>query len=120
MGKILLEGLEFYAYHGCFTEEQKIGCKYSIDIELNLNLDQAAATDNLSDTVNYSEVYKIVKQEMEKPSKLIEHVAGRIAKNLLSGFEKLDKIVLKISKINPPMGGQVKSACVVLEKGRGK
>jgi dihydroneopterin aldolase len=120
MSKIVLEGLEFYAYHGCFTEEQKIGCNYIIDLELYTDINKASENDNLDETINYSEVYNTVKQEMLKPSKLIEHVAGRILNQLFSGFEKLDRATIKISKINPPVGGQIKSAGVVLEKWRNK
>jgi 7,8-dihydroneopterin aldolase/epimerase/oxygenase len=118
MGKIILEGLEFYAYHGCFKEEQLIGGKYIIDLELSLDLSKAVKSDNLEDTINYSEVYTIAKQEMDKPSKLVEHVAGRIVESLFGTFSSLDAVVLKLSKMNPPVNGQMKSASVIIERRR--
>jgi dihydroneopterin aldolase len=118
MEKIILEGLEFYAYHGCFKEEQLIGGKYIVDLELSLDLSKAVISDNLEDTINYSEVYNITKLEMEKPSKLVEHIAGRIADRLFEAFSNLDGVVIKLSKMNPPVNGQMKSASVIIERRR--
>ena len=84
--EILIEGMEFFAYHGFYPEENRIGCKYSVDLRLTLPLDEPGATDNLAHTVNYEEVYTLVRKEMEIQSKLIEHVAQRIISALCNLF----------------------------------
>jgi dihydroneopterin aldolase len=118
MGKILLEEIEFYAYHGVYSEEQKIGGKYLIDIELEVNLDAPSKTDDLEDTIDYSLVYHVLKEEMDVPSRLIEHVAGRILEALFQKFEGLDHVKIKLTKVKPPIEAQVKSVSVVLEERR--
>ncbi len=118
MGRILMEEIEFYAYHGVYDEEQKIGGKYLVDIELDFNFEKPSTSDDLADTINYSEVYEILKKEMSKPSRLIEHVAGRILNTLFQEFEILDYARIKLSKVKPPIEGQVKSVAVLSEKRR--
>ncbi|MBN2486482.1 MAG: dihydroneopterin aldolase [Bacteroidales bacterium] len=120
MGKIVLEGLEFYAFHGCMDEEQNIGGRYIVDVELHFDIAKSAVSDNLADTINYSEAYRVIRHEMDKPSKLIEHVAGRILKSLMAEFGALNGAVIKLMKINPPVGGKIQSASIVTEKWRGK
>ncbi len=116
MGKILLEEIEFYAYHGYFPEEQRIGGKYLVDIELDVDFSRAAETDDLESTINYAQVYEIIRSEMNIPSKLIEHVAGRILKAMFNEFERLDFARVKLTKVNPPVEGQLKSVAVILEE----
>jgi 7,8-dihydroneopterin aldolase/epimerase/oxygenase len=120
MGKILLEEIEFYAYHGYFPEEQKIGGKYLVNIELEADFGHAARTDNLESTINYAQVYEIVRSEMNISSKLIEHVAGRILKAMFDEFERLDFARIKLTKVNPPVEGQLKSVAIILEERRKK
>jgi dihydroneopterin aldolase len=116
MGKILLEGMEFFAYHGCFKEEQIIGTKFLVDLEFESDTSGPEITDHLADTLNYQEVYGIVKQEMEKKSYLIEHVARRILDAVLKAFPRISKIRVRIVKFNPPVGGKVASVSCVLER----
>jgi dihydroneopterin aldolase len=116
--KILLEGLEFYAFHGYYSEELKIGSSFIIDLELHTNLKKSGENDRIEDTIDYSSVYKLVKQEMETPSKLIENVGARIINSLFTNFDRLERAVIKISKINPPVGGKIKSASIIIEKSR--
>jgi dihydroneopterin aldolase len=118
MGKIVFEGLEFYAYHGVFEEEQKIGGYYTIDLELDLDFSRAATTDDIAGTVDYSKVYELLKLEMAKKSKLIEHVAGRIVSMLFVSFKQVDYVWLKLTKQKPPVDGNVNGVSVVLEKSR--
>ena len=120
MDKIELEGLEFYAYHGFYNEERKIGCHYIVNLELFGDLSAVLETDNLDDTINYSEIYRTVKAEMEISSKMIEHVAGRIVIHILRDFSKVQGVKIKISKINPSVGGKLKSAGVILERWRNR
>ena len=99
MGKILLEGMEFFAYHGCFKEEQLIGTKFIVDIEVEFDTDSAEKSDHLHDTLNYQEVYRIVKKEMEIRSNLLEHVARRILTTLKTAYPATGKTMIKIAKL---------------------
>jgi dihydroneopterin aldolase len=111
MGKISLEGMEFFAYHGCYKEEQVIGTKFIVDLNVSLDSTLAEESDHLKDTLNYVQLYQVVKKEMDQKSHLLEHVAKRIMDSLKSGFPGIQRIELKISKINPPIGGKVSHVC---------
>jgi len=111
MGKISLEGMEFFAYHGCYKEEQIIGTKFIIDLHVSLDTVLAEESDHLKDTLSYVQLYHAVKNEMEQKSHLLEHVAKRIMDSLKSGFPQIQGIELKISKVNPPIGGKVGQVC---------
>jgi 7,8-dihydroneopterin aldolase/epimerase/oxygenase len=114
MGKIILEQMEFYAYHGCFQEEQIIGNRFIISLELETNTAAAEISDKLSDTVNYQQVYNLVKVEMETKSHLLEHIARRILDKVMSAYPVISGIKLRISKMNPPLGGKMQSVGVEL------
>lgn len=118
MGKIFIDGLEFYAFHGYFDEEQKIGGKYIVNVELGTNFDKAAQNDDLQGTINYADVAQVVEEEIHIKSKLIEHVAGRIINRLFEEFHEVKSIKVKVSKINPPLGLKLNSVSVELEKVR--
>lgn len=115
MGKIVLEGMEFFSYHGCFSEEQVIGTRFIVSLEMDVDTHLAEVSDKLSDTVNYQEVYKVVRGEMEHPSFLIEHVARRILDALVKSFPGAGAMKITLSKINPPLGGKVDRVTCVLE-----
>ncbi|NQV01330.1 MAG: dihydroneopterin aldolase [Bacteroidia bacterium] len=114
MGKILLEGMEFFAYHGCFHEEQIIGTRFVVEIELEVDTAKAEVTDHLEDTVNYQSVYGLVRHEMEQKSQLIEHVGRRILDAIKITFPGITSLQVRISKVNPPLGGKVKQVTCVL------
>jgi dihydroneopterin aldolase len=114
MGKIFLEGMEFFAYHGHYKEEQIIGTKFIIDLEMGFESGQAEHSDRLSDTINYQEVYQVVKKEMEINAHLLESVARRILDAVLRSFPQVKSVQVKISKINPPLGGKVKQVSCIL------
>ena len=114
MGKIILEGMDFFAYHGCFHEEQIIGTQFKVDLELDVDTTKAEVSDHLKDTINYMEVYSLVRHEMEQKSQLIEHVARRILDALKTAFPDIVSMQVKISKINPSLGGKVKQVACVL------
>ncbi len=99
--------MEFFAYHGCFKEEQMIGTKFNIDLFLTVDTSKAEESDSLADTVNYQEVFRLVKKEMELTSKLLEHVGHRILNSVKSTFPQIEKATLKIRKMNPPLGGKM-------------
>jgi dihydroneopterin aldolase len=114
MGKIHLEGMEFFAYHGHYKEEQIIGTKFIVDLEIVFETSLAEYSDELGDTINYQEAYLIVKKEMEINSHLIESVARRILDSLSQAFPQINSVQVKISKINPPLGGKVKQVSCIL------
>lgn len=111
---ILLENLTFYANHGVFPQETVVGNLYTVNLKIEIDLEKSSRTDDLEDTVSYAEIYEQVKHEMMIPSKLLEHVAGRILRNLKSNFPLIETVEIKVSKRNPPMGGQLDCASVVL------
>lgn len=114
MGLVLVEQLEVFAYHGHFAEEQVVGRKFTIDIKIETNFKGAVENDDLDATVNYAEVCRIAVREMKTPSKLIEHVGGRIIKALKKEVPGIDKIELKICKHYTPIPERVQRVCVVL------
>ena len=114
MGKILLEGMEFFAYHGHYQEEQIIGTKFIVDLELGFDTGLAEHTDRLADTVNYQEVYQVVKKEMEINAHLLESLARRILESLRKVFPDIESMQVKIAKVNPPLGGKVKQVSCIL------
>lgn len=116
MGLIEIEGMHFYAFHGHFESEQKIGNKFKVDLKIETNCSRAAVSDNLSDALNYQSAYEIVKAEMSITSNLLENVAKRILDSLYLNFESIIKAEVKISKMNPPMGGQIKKVSVTLSR----
>ena len=118
MGKIYVQGIKIYAYHGCFKEETVIGTNFLVDVELDVDLTKAALSDNLNDTVNYQTVFQVIKKEMEIPSKLLEHVARRCINSLFNDFPTIEIITIKISKLNPPLGGQINAVAVKLTEHR--
>lgn len=115
MGKILLEGMEFFAFHGCFREEQIIGTKFRVDLEIEADTRRAEETDHLRETVDYVSLYQAVKSEMEQKSHLLEHVGRRILDRISRQFPAVTYIRLKIAKNNPPMGGKMDQVCFVTE-----
>ena len=118
MSKIILENMEFHAFHGCLEHEQKLGNTFIVSLSLKLNTDLAGQTDNLEDTLNYQLVYDAVKCEMEIPSKLIEHVGQRILDRIYAEFEQITEVGVKLSKLNPPLGGKVDRVTIELERKR--
>lgn len=113
MGKIILENLEFHAFHGVHPLEKKIGTIFDVTISMKLDLDKASMSDDLHDTIDYGAVYTCVEKEMQIPSYLIEHVAGRIKRVLLKSFPTIEQIEVQIVKKNPPIKG-IKKVKVIL------
>ncbi len=116
MGLIQIENMEFYAFHGHFREEQIVGNKFLVDLTIETDMSKPAETDNLKDAVNYQKAYQIVKAEMEKKSYLLENIAGRILNAICSEMTGIKKVTVKVSKMNPPMGGKIGSVSVTMEK----
>ncbi len=119
MGKVSVSNIRTYAYHGCLPEEGSIGGDYLVNVELSADLSRAAATDKLADTVDYVQINEIVKEEMKVRSKLLEHVAKRIIDHVFSELEMVSEINVSVSKLNPPIGGDVESVTITLNEKRG-
>jgi dihydroneopterin aldolase len=111
-GRIALEGLEFHAFHGVYPHERESGNWFEVDISVETDFTAAALTDDLSGTVNYEILYRIVKDEMEKPSRLLETVAQKIVDDVMRELPAVQGIDLKIAKINPPVGGKIRKASI--------
>jgi len=118
MGIIKLKNIRTFSYHGCLIEEGKIGSDYSVDLEISTNLKQSSETDNLKDTVDYVHLNKIVVEEMAIRSNLLEHVAKRIIDRALAEIETVSRIKVGVSKINPPIGGDVEAVTIEMEEER--
>ncbi len=118
MGIIKVNNIKIYAFHGCLDEEAAIGSNYKVDVEVKANLKKSAKTDNLKDTVDYVHLNKIVKEEMAIRSKLLEEVAQRILNRFFEEIPMIQKATVSVSKINPPIGGNVEEVVIVLSKKR--
>ncbi len=118
MGIIQVENIRVYAYHGCLEEEAKIGSEYQIDVEVKASLVKSSISDELVDTVDYVHLNKIVKEEMAIRSKLLEHVVKRIIDRMLLEIILIQKVKVSVSKINPPIGGNVEKVTVSMKKSK--
>lgn len=116
MGLIQIENMEFYSFHGHFKEERIVGNKFLVNLTIETDMKAAAESDNLKDAVNYQRVYEIIKQQMEMKSHLLEHIAGRILDAIYAEMSGIIKATIKVSKMNPPMGGKIGSVSVVMER----
>jgi dihydroneopterin aldolase len=116
MGLIKIENMEFYAFHGHFKEEQIVGNRFLVDLTIETDMTVPAQSDNLKDAVNYQKAYQIIKTQMSKKSYLLENIAGRILDALFEELEGIKKASVKVSKMNPPMGGKIGSVSVIMER----
>jgi len=117
MDTISIENMEFYAFHGHYREEQIVGNKFLVSLTIEADLNKPAASDNLKDTINYFTAYRVVKEEMDKKSKLLENIAKRIIDAIYAQFDGIDKVTVKVSKMNPPMGGgRIEKVSVTLSR----
>ena len=115
MGKIYLKNIRLYAFHGCMDEEEKIGSDYIVNVVVKTNLDKSSKSDQLKDTVDYVALHAIVKEEMQQRAKLLEHVADRILNRIIEEHPSVQKAKVKVSKRNPPIGGNVEEVSVKRE-----
>ncbi|MES2796207.1 MAG: dihydroneopterin aldolase [Bacteroidota bacterium] len=115
MGIIALEGLEFFAYHGAYVEEQKIGNRYAVDIFITTDFTTAAETDRLKETVNYEEVYASIKEVMHQKHRLLEHIGHSIIGKIRSQYPYIQLVEVSVSKFNPPIGGVCERARITIK-----
>jgi dihydroneopterin aldolase len=118
MGTIKLKNIRIYAHHGCLKEESVIGSDYRVDLNVKTDLATSAVTDALGDTVDYVFLNKVIREEMAKPSKLLETVAERILNRILTEDSRVKKATVAVSKLNPPIGGDVEMVTIELTKKR--
>lgn len=109
--------MRFYAFHGVGPQEKAVGNHFLISLSVTTSLDRAAESDDLNDTINYADIYAVVKHEMDIPSRLVEHVAARIIRSLKKHFPRILETELSLSKLNPPVtAGDIRSAGVVIKE----
>jgi 7,8-dihydroneopterin aldolase/epimerase/oxygenase len=119
MDKIILEEMEFYGYHGVFSEENTLGQRFRVSLELHLDLRKSGQSDNLKDSVNYAEVYDVCKSIVEgKPMNLVEAVAEKIAVSLLESFDIVKSCTITLIKPDPPIPGHYKSVAVEITRSK--
>jgi dihydroneopterin aldolase len=116
MGQLVLQNMEFYAHHGHFREEQVIGGQFAVDLVIDTDITKASESDELTDTVDYSLIYEVVKNEMVRPSKLLEHLAKRIIDAVYHVSPNIRKVTVTVSKLNPAIGGKLDKFCVILSR----
>ena len=111
---IILQDMRFYAYHGVLPQERIVGGEYTVSVEVETDVTDAIATDDVEQTLNYAALYEVVKHEMLIPSNLLEHVAARIGKAVMDNFPQVQALDLTVTKQNPPMGADCQGAGVKL------
>ena len=115
---VCLENMEFFAYHGYYDEEQKIGNRYTVNVIIETNFMRAAQEDLLEGTINYGEIYEIIKEKMQVSARLLEHLAYKMLNHIFETYPTAFKIELSIRKHNPPIGGVCESSNIVLKTDR--
>jgi len=118
MGTIKLQNIRTFSFHGCLEEEGRIGSDYRVDLEIKTDLRKSSVTDELKDTVDYVLLNRIVEEEMAIRSKLLEHVAHRIITRIFGEIPAVSRILLAVSKLNPPIGGDVEAVTIEMEEYR--
>lgn len=116
--KIELKDIRLYAYHGVMEQERNIGAWFTMDIRLTINDHSCTESDNIYDTISYADVYDTIKEEMGKPSNLLENVSRRIMETLFNRFPSIEEVETTLCKETPPMGGDGLKACVILTAAR--
>lgn len=112
---VSLDNLDFYAYHGVLEQERTVGGEFSVSIRLKVaSAERAVFDDELAGTVDYGAVYELLRREMEQPSALLEHVAGRMLSAVFTRFPAVEEAEVSIRKKNPPIGASGEGACISL------
>lgn len=114
MGLIALEGMQFYAYHGVYEEEQIVGNQFVVDVYIESAV-TAASSDELVDTINYETVFLICQVEMRKKVKLLETLVERIINALKHQFNSIEEVKIRVTKLNPIPGYRVASATIEVD-----
>ncbi len=118
MGTIKVDNIRVFAHHGCLVQETKIGSEYRVDLEVKANLQPSAISDKLSDTVDYVLLNRIIREEMNVPTHLLETVAKRILTRIFNETHLVKKATVWVSKLNPPIGGDVEMVTIKMVEKR--
>lgn len=118
MARIELEDMSFYGFHGCFEQEQKIGTHFRVDVVFEYDSSLAEESDCIDSTVNYLSVYQTIKELFKTPSHLVENLTRRILDSLMQKYTQMEYCRVKVTKLNPPLGGKLHGVSVTLEKKR--
>lgn len=116
MAIISLEGLEFFAYHGVHDFEKEQGNSFIVDVEVEVDVSEAEKTDELSGTIDYEDLFKLVSAEMDIRSKLLEHVSSRICDAIFKNWQQIQHVKVRIGKMNPPIGAVCKMSGVTITR----
>ena len=111
---IHLENVRFHAFHGVLAQERQVGGDFLLSLRVGYPMTKAVESDEVADTLDYAALYALVKREMDIPSRLLEHVAGRIVRAISEAFPEVTSVDLKLTKVNPPMGADCDGAGVEL------
>lgn len=109
-----MNNMQFHAFHGVYKQENIVGNTFLVDLKLGLDLSEACKSDLLESTINYASVFDEIKDVMGIPCKLIEHLAENICQRLKNNFKKIQTIEIKVTKVNPPIIGQLESVSIIL------
>lgn len=115
-GVIVIEDMKFYAYHGCFDKEKIVGTPFSVSAYMEYDAEKATQSDNIDDALNYQKAYELIAKEMQQTSNLLENVTQRILDCLYENFEELFFARVTVKKLAPPMGGEIGSVSLTLER----
>ena len=115
-GIIELEGMEFYSHHGYYPFEKQVGARFIVSARIKTDCTKAGKSDQLEDALNYQKIYDLIREEMSIPSALLEHVCTRILDRIYVSFPSIEEASIKLSKMNPPMGGQIEKVSVELSR----
>lgn len=107
---IYIRRLRLYAFHGVAEQEQRVGAQFEVSLRVHYNIKRAAESDNLADTLSYASLCETIRKQMAQPSRLLEHVAGRIAQAIFEEFTGVRAVDVEITKLNPPMGADCDGA----------
>lgn len=118
LGTIALEGLEFFGFHGVPAGERETGNRYTVDVHVEVDVSRAAEHDELSGTVDYSELYRIIAEVMGQQAKLLEYLAGQMLRRLLQELPAIQKATVSVAKANPPVGGVSRHSKITLSQSR--
>ena len=111
---VFIDEVRFHAFHGVMPQERTVGADFTVSLRVEYDFSRAVETDDLADTISYADLYNILKAEIAVPSRLLEHVAGRIVRSIADRYPQVDAIHVRLAKDNPPMGADCRGAGVEL------
>lgn len=112
MAVIKLENMKIYAHHGCYSQEQKVGGRFNVNLQYRVDTSIPEQTDDITQTVSYLDVYQLVREEMAIPSAILEHVGRRIIDALQLKYPAITAASVAITKLAPPLGGELEGVTV--------